>query len=218
MNLAFAGKFWRCLRAGRTGDAAAMKAAMFGARAYPDIAEKLRQLRNPFPVIDVDLLRKAPERSFGRAYAAFLDRNGLQPFVVSEEVAEELWPEHVLEVRYPLLHDAFHVLLDFDVSLPGELGVWSFVAAQHYSPAFDRAGRWGAALYPLVVPHRRSALRAAATRGRSLGAQSNCLIAEPLELYWQDSLAEVREGFGIQKSEVGSLMPGQLSASWYPDI
>ncbi len=218
MNLRFAGKFWRYLRAGRTGDAAAMKAATFGARAYPEIAEKLRQLRNPFPVIDLDLLRKAPEGSFGRAYAAFLDRNDLRPFVVSEEVAEELWPEHVLEVRYPLLHDAFHVLLDFDVSLPGELGVWSFVAAQHYSPAFDRAGRWGAALYPLAAPHRRAALRAAVMRGRSLGAQANCLIAEPLELYWQDSLEEVREGFGIQKSEIRHQVPDQLSASWYPDI
>jgi ubiquinone biosynthesis protein Coq4 len=198
MNLKFAWAFVRYLRAGRMGDAAAMKAAMFGARAYPGIAEKLRRLRTPFPAIDLDALRALPDTSFGRQYAAFLDRNGLRPFQVSPEVAEELWPDHVLEVRYPLLHDAFHVLLDFDISLPGELGVWSFVAAQHYSPAFDRAGRLGARFYPLVAPRKRAALAAAAERGRELGERAACLIAEPLEFYWQDPIEEVRAEIGIQ--------------------
>jgi ubiquinone biosynthesis protein COQ4 len=200
MNLKFAGAFIAHLRAGRMGDAAAMKAAMFGARAYPDIAEKLRLLRAPFPAIDLAALRALPEASFGRQYAAFLDRNGLRPFQVSPEVAEELWPEHVLEVRYPLLHDAFHVLLDFDISLAGELGVWSFVAAQHYSPAYDRAGRLGARFYPLVAPRRRSALAAAAERGRALGERAACLIAEPLELYWPEQIAQVRAELGLSES------------------
>jgi len=204
MNLKFARQFVRYLRAGRMGDAAAMKAAMFGARAYPEIAEKLRLLRVPFPAIDLDALRALPEHSFGRQYVAFMDRNGLRPFLVSPEVAEELWPEHVLEVRYPLLHDAFHVLLDFDTSRPGELGVWSFVAAQHYSPSFDRAGRLGAAFYPLLAPTQRAALSAAAKRGRQLAERANCLIAEPLELYWNEPLDEVREEFGIMISEVRS--------------
>lgn len=197
MNLKFAGAFITHLRAGRMGDAAAMKAAMFGARAYPEIAEKLRLLHAPFPAIDLEALRALPETSFGWQYAAFLDRNGLRPFQVSPEVAEELWPEHVLEVRYPLLHDAFHVLLDFDISLPGELGVWSFVAAQHYSPAYDRAGRLGARFYPLVAPVKRAALAAAAQRGRSLGERARCLIAEPLELYWSEPIERVREEFGL---------------------
>ena len=203
MNLKFAWDFVRYLRAGRVGDAAAMKAAMFGARAYPGIAEKLRRLCTPFPAIDLDALRALPDSSFGRQYAAFLDRNGLRPFQVSPEVAEELWPEHVLEVRYPLLHDAFHVLLDFDISLPGELGVWSFVAAQHYSPAYDRAGRLGARFYPLVAPRRHAALSAAAERGRRLGARAACLIAEPLELYWQEPIEHVREELGLFEGRSG---------------
>jgi ubiquinone biosynthesis protein Coq4 len=192
MNLRFAAQFIRHLRAGRMGDAAAMKAAAFGGPAYPEIAAKLRALGNPFPAIDLAALRAHPAASFGAAYAAFLDRNGLRPFTVSPEVAAELWPDHVLEVRYPLLHDAFHVLLGFDVTLAGELGVWSFVAAQRYSPSFDRAGRLGALLYPLAAPGRRAALRAAAARGRALGQDAVCLIAEPLEEYWATNLEEVR--------------------------
>jgi ubiquinone biosynthesis protein Coq4 len=192
MNPAFMAKFIFYLRAGRTGDAAAMKAAMFGSRAYPDVAARLRQLRHPFPTIELEELRAGPERSFGRAYAAFLDRNHLRPFRVSPEVAAELWPNHVLEVRYPLLHDAFHVLLDFDVSLPGELGVWSFVSAQHYSPSFDRAARLGAWLYPLAAPGQRAAFREAAARGRAAAQHAACLIAAPLEEYWLEPLDEVR--------------------------
>lgn len=92
MNLKFARQFVGHLRAGRMGDAAVMKAAMFGARAYPAVARKLQQLRTPFPVIELDALRALPETSFGRRYAAFLDRNGLRPFVVSQDVAEELGP------------------------------------------------------------------------------------------------------------------------------
>lgn len=197
MNLKFARRFVQYLRAGRMGDAAAMKAAMFGARAYPEIAERLRQLRQPFPAIDLEAMRASPEASFGRHYVSFLDRNELRPFSVSPDVAKELWPDHVLEVRYPLLHDAFHVLLDFDTSLPGELGVWSFVAAQHYSPAYDRAGRLGARLYPLLRPSLRAPLSKAAERGRRLGERARCLIAEPIELHWQDPIEQVREEFGI---------------------
>lgn len=197
MNPALIAKFFHHLRAGRTGDAAAAKAAMFGGRAYPEIAARLRELRHPFPVIDLEALRAAPARSFGRLYVEFLDRHDLRPFAVSSDVAAELWPDHVLEVRYPLLHDAFHVLLDFDISLPGELGVWSFVSAQHYSPAFDRAATFGAWLYPAAAPGRWRELRLAAARGRALAQGATCLIAEPMEEYWVEPIAAVRARFGL---------------------
>lgn len=200
MNPAFLGKFVRYLWAGRMGDAAAMKAAMFGGRAYPEIAARLRGLRQPFPVIDLDGLRAAPADSFGRRYVEFLDRHKLRPLTVSPEIAAALWPDHVLEARYPLLHDAFHVLLDFDTSLPGELGVWSFVSAQHYSPAFDRAASFGALLYPLVAPGRRGELREAAARGRALARHASCLIAEPMEEFWREPIDAVRARFGLGRA------------------
>jgi ubiquinone biosynthesis protein Coq4 len=174
-----------------------MKAAAFGARAYPEIAASLRGLSDPFPTIDLETLRAGPAQSFGRHYAAVMDANGLRPFSVSREVTDALWPDHVLEVRYPLLHDAFHVLLGFDTTLPGELGVWSFVSGQHYSPAFDRAARLGRALYPLIAPRQRLALRAAAAHGHLLATRAACLIVEPLDRYFLEPLDTVRARLGL---------------------
>lgn len=197
MNLRFLRLFFRYLRAGRRGDAAAMKAAAFGSGAYSEIAQKLQQLEDPFPAIDLARLRDGPPESFGRHYVAFMEANRLKPLAVSADVAAALRPDHILEVRYPILHDAFHVLLGFDTTLPGELGVWSFVSAQHYSPAFDRAGRWGAALYPLIAPRQRAALRAAAERGRALAGRAPCLITAPLDRYWAEPIDDVRRRFGL---------------------
>ena len=200
MNLRFLLEAIRCWRAGRMGDSAGYKAAAFGGRAYPAIEAALRRLDEPFPAIDLDRLRGCPPGSFGQAYVAFMDANRLRPFLLSPEAATELGRDHVLEVRYPLLHDAFHTLLGFDTSLPGELGVWSFVAAQRYSPQFDRAGRLGALLYPIVAPGRRAALRAAAERGRRLARRAPCLIAEKLERSWAEPLPLLRARLGLVDS------------------
>jgi ubiquinone biosynthesis protein COQ4 len=187
----------RAYRQGRLGDAAAFKAAAFGAKAYPEIERRLRELTVPFPTIDLTELRNHPSGSFGWTYARFMEEKHLRPFTVSPEAAEELARSYLLAVRYPLLHDAFHVLLDFDTSLAGELGVWAFVSAQRYGPAFDRAASLGRILYPLVAPWRTRQLRESSARGRRLAAQAVCLIAQPLERYWPVSLQEVRETFGV---------------------
>jgi ubiquinone biosynthesis protein COQ4 len=195
------GMIWRaiqCARAGRFGDTAAYKGAATGGDAYPDIRQKLDALAEPFPSIDLEVLRPLPEGSFGREYVRFMEGQGLQPIHVSREVAAELARTSRLEVRYPLLHDAFHVLLGFDTSLVGELGVWSFVGAQHYSPSFDRAARLGRRLYPLVRPHQRAALRASFARGETLGRRARCLIAEPLEHLFPLPLGEARSRLGLQ--------------------
>jgi ubiquinone biosynthesis protein COQ4 len=191
------------LRAGRFGDAAAMKAVAFGAPAYPHVASRLRSLAEPFPRIDLAELRSCPADSFGAKYVAFMDGCKLQPLLVSKEVAEELAPDHILEVRYPILHDAFHVLLDFDTTLPGELGVWTFVASQRYSRTFENAGRWAATLYPIAMPFKRAALRAAAERGRALAAQAPCLISEAITDYWHDPIEAVRNRFSLGPPAAG---------------
>ncbi|EPX61189.1 hypothetical protein D187_000972 [Cystobacter fuscus DSM 2262] len=197
---------WRAVqsaRAGRIGDAAALKGAATGGRAYPELDAKLELLEEPFPSIDLDALRRFPEGTFGREYARFMDDQRLKPFIVSREVAEELARTSRLEVRYPLLHDAFHVLLGFDTSLVGELGVWSFVSAQHYSPDYDRAARWGRRLYPLVRPGQGAALREASARGEALARRARCLIAEPLEQLFTLPLPEARNRLGIALEERG---------------
>ena len=183
--------------AGQAGDPAAYKAAPLGTQAYADLDSTLAALANPLPAITLAELEAQPAESFGYTLAQFLQANQIQPLTLSSNARRELQDAPLLAVRYPILHDAFHVLLGFDTSLAGELGVWSFVAAQHYSPAFDRAawvGRW---FTRLITPWQWKRLYDYEQKGRRLGEQAVCVIAEPLEEFWALPLEEVRMRFNL---------------------
>lgn len=197
MNFRYLIKAFRYGFAGRTGDAAAMKTAAFGNPAYPDVERALATLQTPYPRIDLAALRAYPPGSFGRAYAEHMDACGLKPFHVSPEVAEELGPDQILGVRYVLLHDAFHVLLGFDTSWPGELGVWSFVSAQRYSKDFDRGVRLARGLYPLLAPRKKDELKAADARGQKLGERAPRLLMAELDKEWATPLDELRRNLQL---------------------
>jgi ubiquinone biosynthesis protein Coq4 len=192
MNLRYLIRAIGYARKGRTGDAAAMKTAAFGNPAYPDVERALAALENPYPDIDLEALRAYPPSVFGRVYADHMDACGLRPFHVSHEVAAELGPSQILGVRYVLLHDAFHVLLGFDTSWPGEMGVWSFVSAQRYSPDFDRGVRLARRLYPLLAPRKKAELRAADARGQHLGESAPRLLMAPIETLFAMRLEDAR--------------------------
>lgn len=197
MDLGLLCKAVQRYRQGLRGEAAVLKAAAFGATAYPELESRLRGLSEPFPTIDLDALRRLPAGTFGHAYATFMDANHLTPLSVSRELAAELSERSVLAVRYPIVHDAFHVLLGFDTSLAGELGVWSFVSAQHYGHAYDRAATLGRLFYPLVAPWQWRRLRASDARGQRLAERAVCLIEQAIQRYWQDPLSDVRRRFQL---------------------
>jgi ubiquinone biosynthesis protein Coq4 len=178
-------------REGRFGDAAAYKAAIFRARPYPEVAEKLSALEEPLPTISLDALRMLDEGTLGCEYAMHMDGLELEPLDLSDTVREELAP-FVLGLRYTLLHDLFHVLLDFDTSWPGELGVWEFVGAQRYSPAYTRAARTARIVYPLLAPTQLGALRGCSQRAKHLAARAPCLIAHDFRPEWARPLEDVR--------------------------
>ena len=56
MRLQLLPKMIRALRSGLLGDAGALKAALLGAPAYPQIGEQLRRIAVPFPSIDLSAL------------------------------------------------------------------------------------------------------------------------------------------------------------------
>lgn len=192
----------RAYREGRIGDAAAYKAAALGTPAYPEVEQGLKQLRQPFPHLELSTLAALPVGTFGHAYARFMAANDLTPLSVSPAVASELEGSNTLAVRYTILHDVFHVLLGFDTSLAGELGVWSFVAEQRYSHAHQLAAALARILYPLARPSQISALRAARLRGEALAHDIPCLIAQPIEEYWSEPRAVVRERLHIPPSAI----------------
>lgn len=141
-------RMFQSARAGRMGDAAALKGAALGSPAYPEIDAKLAALAEPFPAIDVEALRRLPEGTFGREYARFLDDQGLKPFIVSREVAEEVSCSSRLDVRYTLLHDAFHVLLGFDATLVGESASGASCPPSTTAPRTTGPSGWGGASTP----------------------------------------------------------------------
>ena len=104
-----------------------------------------------------------------KSLAQFLETNHIQPLTLSPTTRTELHNAPLLAVRYPILHDAFHILLGFDTSLAGELGVWAFVAAQHYSPAFDQAASVGHWVTRLLTPWQWKRLHAYEQAGKGVG-------------------------------------------------
>ena len=197
MRPAYIPKAFRAFGDGRIGDAAAYKAAALGASGYPRIEQAVAALADPLPRIDPVELQGCAAATVGHALAQFMRINELTPIVVSPRARAELASTSAVAVRYAILHDAFHVLLGFDASWPGELGVWSFVAAQRYSPAFARAAALARWFYPLIAPSQRAELKRQAARGLTLAKGATCLICSPIEHCWRMPLVDVRRQFGL---------------------
>jgi ubiquinone biosynthesis protein COQ4 len=121
----------------------------------------------------------------------------LQWIRLSPQVEAVLVPDDLLSIRYLLLHDTFHVLLGFDVSPAGELGVWSFVGAQRYSRSFERAAVAARVFYSATHPLTVGTLRQARDRGLQMAVNEQCLICHPIEQWWDEPLAVVRSRLGI---------------------
>ncbi|MEO0868130.1 MAG: Coq4 family protein [Cyanobacteria bacterium J06642_11] len=183
--------------AGQAGDTAAYKAAAFGTDALGSLEQQIATLVSPLPEINLLTLKSHPAGSFGYALADFLENNHIQPLTLSPQAKAELQNAPLLAIRYPILHDAFHVLLEFDTSLAGELGVWSFVAAQNYCAAFNRAAWIGKWIARLLIPWQWRRLHAYERRGNQLGNVAICIITEPLEELFDMPLDEVKRRFNL---------------------
>src|SRR5262245_6303849 len=126
----------------------------------------------PYPETEHELARcsatisfdaEPPSGSLGDACGAFRSINGLRPMKTSSGSAST--PAQKLAIRRQLFHDSLHVLLDFKPDWPGQLGVFSFVAAQRYCPQFEWTARTLSQLYVTAAPWLREDLAHAEYRG-----------------------------------------------------
>lgn len=176
---------------GELGDLALLKADALGAKARPLVTERLQSVVGYHPKIDLDALLKLPLGTLGHEYAQHMKTNNLQPFVISPSFAD-LARRNVFAMRYAVTHDIFHVILDFDTSYAGEMGVLAFAAAQGYSRS-QKVGLWLATLlYPLLAPGQTQHIFENKHRGTVLGQQADCLLAYRFEDNWTRSLSEIR--------------------------
>lgn len=148
---------------------------------YSDVEQELARCEGVTTVED-----RAPLASLGDACLMFRAEHHLPP--LSMDVDASAGPAHSLAARRLLLNDILHVVLCFDADWAGQLGVFSFVAAQSYCPQFEWQARTLGQVYMTAAPWLRDALGTAEYRGRQLAMRAPRLLTMPLEQEWRTSL------------------------------
>ncbi len=173
------------------GDLAVLKADVLGATANPQVMARLELVVGYHPPIDLEMLAALPPGTFGYEYARHMQLNALRPIEVSPEL-DNVARENVFALRYAITHDIFHVLLGFDTSYAGEIGVLAFAVAQNYSFS-QKVALWVATiLYPLLAPGQVREIFANRRAGLALGHQANFLLGYRFEEMWERPLSEVK--------------------------
>ena len=178
------------------GDVVILKAEAFGAKINPKIAAKMQPVVGYHPIIDLEQLSHLPEQSFGYQYASHMKQNHLTPLQVSPELST-LADKNVLSLRYVITHDIFHVLLGFDTSYAGEIGVLAFAVEQNYSQQFKLSLIIARFLYPILAPFQVSKIFENIRKGRELGKQAKFLLNYRFEENWQRPLSEIKAELGL---------------------
>ncbi len=178
-------------------DVAVLKTDLLGLDAAPRHRAALDGVRGYVPRLDLAALAALPEGTFGRAYATFMRDNGLSPFVLTDAIDDATLRRNAFGIRLATTHDMIHVLLGFDTSWPGELGVLAFSAAQGLSWAQRASMAFAWPLYLVRTGFRFSALRAAARRGAALGRRAPFLLGLRLEERFGDDLDALRRELRI---------------------
>ena len=185
------------LKSGRNmGDAVVLKAHALGSRCAPEVEARLEGVRGYLPTIDLQALKALPEGSFGRSYALYMERNKLLPFAVSPDLEAEV-RHNVFSVRYAVTHDIFHLLLGFDTTPAGEIGVLSFAAAQGYSRSLRFGLLLARFLYPLAAPRQLRLIRENVKRGWALGERAAFLLGVRFEARWETPLDALRKELAL---------------------
>ena len=183
------------------GDFALLKADALGAKANREIANKMQAVKGYYPQIDLAQLAQLPQRTFGYEYAKFMQQNKLQTINISPELSE-IANNNVFAVRYAITHDIFHVLLGFNTTYAGEIGVLAFAVEQKYSNS-QAVSLWLAQLlYPILAPQQIKAIFANKRRGKAMAKKAVFLLNYRFENCWSESLAVVREKLGIDLEQI----------------
>ncbi|MDF2388745.1 hypothetical protein JMG10_45445 [Nostoc ellipsosporum NOK] len=179
----------------KVGDFAILKADALGAKVDPLVAAKLQQVVGYYPKIDLEQLSHYPQGTFGREYADHMQKNHLQPLNISPE-SEDIAKGNVFALRYIVTHDIFHVLLGFDTSYAGEIGVLAFAAEQNYSKSLKISLWFAKVLYSILAPQQFKAIFANLKKGKELAQKADFLLGYRFEEHWQEPIQTVRKRLG----------------------
>jgi len=156
-------------------------------------------VRGYYPSINLQELIELPLDTFGYHYALYMQRNRLKPLDISPGLAE-IATNNVFALRYAVTHDMFHVLLDFDTSYAGEIGVLAFAVAQKYNKLQSLGLPIATLIYVILAPGQIKAIFANRQRGKFMGQKANFLLNYRFEDHWTETLTSLRKKLNISLS------------------
>lgn len=203
---------WRDLRAfihltreGRyIGDAVILKSQFGRFDANPELKSHFEKQNFRLPDFGDVEFDRMPEATLGRAYADFMRRYQLKPFLFSGRYQDRV-RAHFLPIYYATVHDLIHVITGFDASLAGEAGVWGVMAGQRISPQADRALRMARWLFPLASPRQTVAIQRAALEGEALGRAAAPLLTLDFAAELTSPLKELRERLHVRPARTAPI-------------
>lgn len=138
-----------------------------------------------FPHLDIAKLRKMPKKTLGGAYAEFLDENRITPLEPTRKGS-------AYALRFTATHDLHHVVLGFDTTLAGEIGVLAFNIGQGTVAIGSFGLGLAKILYSIVTPWNARRISRNARIGLELGRKAENVLSAPLDAWLDDSLRDVR--------------------------
>ena len=181
----------------RAGDFALLKSTAFGARANRRTEAKMQSVRGYYPEIDLEKLSQLLPGTFGYEYARYMQENKLRPIKISSKFAE-IAQNNVFATRYAVTHDIFHVLLGFDTSYAGEIGVLAFAVEQNYSRMLNFSLFPAMVIYSAIAPNQLKSILANVRRGKQMARKASFLLNYRFEDYWTKPIDTVRSDLGIE--------------------
>ena len=181
---------------GEAGDIAYLKIELLRIGGSPDLLAQLQGVEDYYPTVDLEELAKLPEGTLGHEYAQHMKKNNIHPLKISTDLIE-VAKANPFALRFTVTHDIFHILLGFDTTYAGEVGVLGFMIGQGYSKFLNAYEPLVRHLYPLIFRSQAKQIRANLERGKAIGEQAQCLLAYPFELNWSRPIDDIRTELGL---------------------
>ena len=181
---------------GEAGDAAFGEIKFYGIGLNPTLKTQLQEFVGYYPTIDLEELSQLPEGTLGYEYAQHMKQNNIQPLQISPDLKEEA-DRSPFALRYTVTHDIFHVLLGFDTSYAGEMGVFGFTVGQNYSKMLKIVEIPILLLFCVIRPFQIKKIWSCDRTGKSLGKQAKNLLTYRFESNWARPIDDVRAELGL---------------------
>ena len=181
---------------GEAGDIAYLKIELLRIGGSPELLAKLEGLEDYYPTVDLEELAQLPKGTLGYEYAQHMNQNGIHPLRISDDLIEAA-RANPFALRFTATHDIFHVLLGFDTSYAGEIGVLGFTIGQGYSKFLNAYEPIIKHLYPLILRSQAQQIRTNLAKGKAIGEQAQCLLAYPFESNWARPIEDIRAELGL---------------------